>query len=93
LLNRFRTSLIERPHIDLLPPSCRLWRARLGSCALGSLERTLLGLVRSQEDVLGWLIPSLYYEHLHSGDARPLTRVFYHNQVDMLSMVTLAACK
>jgi hypothetical protein len=90
LLNRLRSSLAERPHIDLLPPSRRLWRARLGSCALGSLEKTLLGLTRSEEDVPGWLIPSLYYDYLRSGDARPLTRVFYHNQVDMLSMVTLA---
>jgi uncharacterized protein YprB with RNaseH-like and TPR domain len=90
LLNRFRSSLSERPHIDLLPPARRLWRARLGSCALGSLERTLLGLQRSQEDVPGWLIPALYYDYLRSGNARPLSRVFYHNQVDMLSMVTLA---
>jgi uncharacterized protein YprB with RNaseH-like and TPR domain len=90
LLNRLRTSLTERPHIDLLPPARRLWRARLGSCALGSLETTLLGLQRSQEDVPGWLIPSLYYDYLRSRDARPITRVFYHNQMDMLSMVTLA---
>lgn len=90
LMNRIRSNLFAQPHIDLLPPSRRLWRARLGSCALGSLEKTLLGLERSQEDVPGWLIPGLYYEYLRSGDARPLTRVFYHNQVDMLSMVTLA---
>lgn len=91
LMNRMRTGLREKPHIDLLPPSRRLWRQRLGSCALGSLEETLLGLRRSHEDVPGWLIPSLYNAYLRHGDARELTRVFYHNQLDMVSMVTLAS--
>ena len=91
LMNRLPTDLRERPHLDLLPPSRRLWRNRLGSCALSSLEGSLLGLRRSQEDVPGWLIPSLYNNYLRSGDARELVRVFYHNQIDMVSMVTLAA--
>ncbi len=83
--------LLERPHLDLLPPARRLWRRRLGSCALGSLEQTLLGVRRTEEDVPGWLIPSLYMNYLRTGDARELVRVFYHNRLDMLSMVTLAA--
>jgi uncharacterized protein len=90
LLNRLPADLRERPHLDLLPPARRLWRQRLGSCALGSLEQSLLGLQRTHEDVPGWLIPSLYANYLRSGDARELRRVFYHNQIDMVSMVTLA---
>jgi tetratricopeptide (TPR) repeat protein len=90
-MNRMEGGLLDAPHLDLLPPSRRLWRSRIGSCALGSLEQNLLGLRRSQEDVPGWLIPGLYQEYLRTGDARELLRVFYHNQVDMLSMVTLAA--
>jgi uncharacterized protein YprB with RNaseH-like and TPR domain len=82
--------LRQRPHIDLLPPARRLWRSRLGSCSLASLEESLLGIRRTQEDVPGWLIPGLYMDYLRSGDARELVRVFYHNQIDMLSMVTLA---
>ena len=91
LMNRMPTDLRDRPHLDLLHPARRLWRHRLGSCALGSLEGSLLGLRRSQDDVPGWLIPSLYNNYLRSGDARELVRVFYHNQIDMVSMVTLAA--
>ena len=91
LLNRLPTDLDERPHLDLLQPARRLWRNRLGSCALSALEGNLLGLRRSQEDVPGWLIPSLYNNYLRTGDARELVRVFYHNQIDMVSMVTLAA--
>ncbi len=91
IMNRMPTDLRDRPHLDLLHPARRLWRHRLGSCALGSLEGSLLGLHRSQEDVPGWLIPSLYNNYLRSDDARELVRVFYHNQIDMVSMVTLAA--
>jgi uncharacterized protein YprB with RNaseH-like and TPR domain len=90
LLNRMHTDIRDKPHIDLLPPARRLWRQRLGSCALGSLEETLLGLRRTQEDVPGFLIPSLYNAYLRHGDATELSRVFYHNQIDMVSMVTLA---
>jgi hypothetical protein len=90
-MNRMRSDIRQRPHIDLLPPVRRLWRQRLGSCALGSLEETLLGLRRTQEDVPGFLIPSLYNAYLRHGDATELSRVFYHNQIDMVSMVTLAS--
>lgn len=91
LMNRLRGRLPDMPHLDLLPPARRLYRARLGSCALSALEQSLLGLQRTEEDVPGWLIPSLYHNYLRTGDARELTRVFYHNQMDMLSMVTLGA--
>lgn len=91
LMNRMRSALFDLPHIDLLPPSRRLWRNRLGSCALSALEPRLLGLRRSGEDVPGWLIPSLYHNYLQTGDARELLRVFYHNRMDMLSMVTLTS--
>jgi hypothetical protein len=90
-LDELGGDLLERPHVDLLPPARRLWRRRLGSCALGALEQSLLGVRRTEEDVPGWLIPSLYMDYLRTGDARQLVRVFYHNRFDMLSMVTLAA--
>lgn len=91
LMNRMSSDLRQLPHFDLLPPARRLWRARLGSVALSALERPLLGVRRSEEDVPGWLIPGLYHQYLSSGDGRELVRVFYHNQIDLLSMVTLAA--
>lgn len=91
LMNRLPSRLLDLPHIDLLLPSRRLFRARLGSCALSALERNLLGLQRTQDDVPGALIPALYYQYLRTGEVGALSRVFYHNEVDMLSMVTLAA--
>lgn len=91
LINRMACDLLDRAHLDLLPPSRRLWRHRFSSCALSSLEENLLGVERTHEDVPGWLIPSLYYQYLQTGDGREMARVFYHNRIDMLSMVTLAA--
>lgn len=91
ILNRLNVSLGDWPHIDLLPPSRRLWRNRLGGCGLKDLEQSLLFVQRTHEDIPGWLIPGLYQEYLRTGDAREMMRVFYHNQLDMLSMVTLMA--
>lgn len=81
--------LQERPHLDLLLPARRLWRSRLGSCALSSLEANLLGVQRQQADVPGWAIPGLYFDYLRHGHAHEMRRVFYHNEIDLLSMVTL----
>lgn len=53
LMNRRLGRLPAMPHIDLLPPARRLYRSRLGSCALGALEQNLLGLRRTQDDVPG----------------------------------------
>ncbi|MCX7625649.1 MAG: ribonuclease H-like domain-containing protein, partial [Candidatus Sumerlaeaceae bacterium] len=58
-LNRKRLPL-NLPHLDLLWPARRLWRRRLGSCSLASLERHVLG-VRRTNDVPGAEIPYIYF--------------------------------
>jgi uncharacterized protein YprB with RNaseH-like and TPR domain len=83
--------LVGAPHLDLLMPARRLWKYRLESCALSSLEQAVLGLERTQADVPGWLIPSLYADYARTGDAREMPRIFYHNAQDILSLVTLTA--
>lgn len=76
-------------HIDLLHLSRRLWKARLPSRALGDLEHFILGAPRSQADIPGWMAPQLYRDYLHTGDARPLLGMFYHNEIDVLSLAAL----
>jgi uncharacterized protein YprB with RNaseH-like and TPR domain len=78
-------------HLDLLPLARRLWRRTLDSCALSSLETSVLGVRRNGSDVPGFLIPTLYQEYIREGRTRPIARIFYHNVIDLLSMVTLAA--
>jgi hypothetical protein len=87
--NNEQPALASVAHLDLLPLARRLWRDRLPSRALGYLEEHILGVTRTHEDVPGWLIPSLYFDYLRSGDARPLKSVFYHNVMDVLSMAAL----
>ena len=76
----------ELAHIDLLHLARRLWSDRLSSRTLGNLEVQILGTQREDEDIPGWMIPSLYFDYLQTGDARPLRNVFYHNAVDVFSM-------
>lgn len=77
-------------HVDLLYTARRLWKRRLESCSLVSVESAILGVRRSHEDVEGWMIPQLYFRYLRTGDAQPLRRVFYHNLQDILSLAMLA---
>ncbi|HBX68557.1 MAG TPA: hypothetical protein DEH25_04020, partial [Chloroflexi bacterium] len=90
-LNGWPIPLKNAPHIDLLHLSRRLWKARLPSRALGDLEAQILGVTRTQQDVPGWMIADLYFDYLHTGDARPLLGVFYHNEMDVVSLAALLA--
>jgi uncharacterized protein YprB with RNaseH-like and TPR domain len=88
-LNDRQSPLPDLAHLDLLPLARRLWRDRLPSRRLGDLEIQILKAERTQEDIPGWLIPSIYFDYLRSGDARPLKGVFYHNAMDVLAMAAL----
>jgi uncharacterized protein YprB with RNaseH-like and TPR domain len=75
-------------HLDLLHPARRLWRHHLPSCALSSLERSLLG-VRRVEDVPSYEIPALYFDYVRRARCEPLRAVFAHNADDLLSLMAL----
>ncbi len=87
--NRWRLS--SRPHFDLLYPSRRLWSKTLPNCRLGTIERRMLEVERTEEDVPGELIPGMYLDYLRTGDASDMRRVIYHNAIDILSLVGLSS--
>jgi hypothetical protein len=89
-LNRERFPLAQAQHFDLLHPARRLWKARLESCRLQSLERALLGVVR-RGDVPGDEIPRIYFDFVRRRDGRAMARVLEHNRLDVLSLAALAA--
>jgi uncharacterized protein YprB with RNaseH-like and TPR domain len=93
-LNRARFPLAGAPHLDLLHPARRLWKARLESCRLQSLEAELLCL-RRHGDIPGEEIPQVYFDWVRRRDARLLARVFEHNRQDIVSLAALAvlACQ
>jgi hypothetical protein len=89
ITNGERSPLTGAAQLDLLHLARRLWRDRLPSRALSQLELHILAASRTHEDIPGWLIPSVYFDFLRSGDARPLKNVFYHNAMDILAMAAL----
>jgi uncharacterized protein len=76
------------PHLDLLRPARRVWTGWLSDCRLSTLESVVLGLAR-EDDVPGAFIPLMYFDYLRSRRAAPLRRVFEHNRLDVLTLVSL----
>lgn len=90
IAGRLTDSFDPKPHIDLLYPARRLWRHRIGSCALPQVESQVVGH-RRVGDIPGALVPQLYFDYLQTGDARPLAQILRHNRDDLLSLVALIA--
>jgi uncharacterized protein YprB with RNaseH-like and TPR domain len=88
LLSRMKP-IEESGHLDLLHLVRRLWKRRIGSCTLSNVERQILYIDRKTEDVPGCMIPELYKMFLKTGDAAALSGVFYHNEMDILSLCML----
>ena len=85
----WQSPLTDLAHIDLLHLARRLWRDRLPSRSLSNLEWQILGALRTEEDVPGWMVPALYFQYLNNGDVQPLKKIFYHNAMDVLSLSAL----
>lgn len=83
------------PHLDVLHPARRFWRAEVtdtvpSPCSLQALERQVLGAPR-HDDVPGLEAPARYFQFIRSGDAAPLAGVLAHNRLDLLSLAGLTA--
>lgn len=89
ILSALKSPFAEMQHVDLLALSRRVWRNRLPSRALGSLEQEILSVERSEEEIPGWMVPEMYFEYLKSGNSSPMAGVFYHNKMDILSLAAL----
>jgi uncharacterized protein len=75
-------------HLDLLHPARAIWKHRLESCSLGTLEQHILGVVR-ESDAPGWLIPSIYFNYLRNRAVHDLGPVIEHNRFDIVSLARL----
>lgn len=83
-------ALVPRLHCDLLAPTRRLFRDRLGACTLRQAESQLLGMVR-EDDVPGFEAPARYRAWLHGAPAEVMHGVIEHNQLDLCATAVLAA--
>ncbi|UCE06858.1 MAG: ribonuclease H-like domain-containing protein [bacterium] len=86
--HRIKSELIDPPHLDLLHAARRIWKHRLTDCSLGNLEYEVINVCR-HNDIPSYMIPHLYFEYLRNKDAKPLKKIFYHNEMDILSLVSL----
>jgi uncharacterized protein YprB with RNaseH-like and TPR domain len=77
-----------KKQLDLLHLARRIWRHKLKSCSLSSLEINILG-VRRLNDIPGSEIPGRYFQFLHTGQGQLLQDIIEHNTLDILSMATL----
>ncbi len=80
--------------LDLLHPSRRLWKRRLGSCRLGNLEACILGSGRT-DDLPGSEAPARFFKYLETGDLSLLDDVLHHNMLDIESLgaLLIALCE
>ena len=88
IMHRKSTSGLPALQADVLHPARRLWKLRLGSCTLASLEAALLGVER-EDDLPGALVPQAYFQYLHDRNFEPMERVLQHNQQDIVSLAQL----
>lgn len=86
--NRIRMAMDEPVHVDLLFPARRLWKDRLESCSLSSLEENILCEFRTG-DIPGSEIPAAYFKFLEDRKTDTIRRIMEHNRNDILSMVSL----
>lgn len=92
-MHRVPQVVCDLPHLDLLHPARRLWRASdegERSCRLKHLEESVLGMGRVG-DVDGFEIPARYFEFVRRGSAQLLEPVLLHNRLDLLSLAVLTA--
>lgn len=92
LHNQLWIDLRSKHHIDLLHLARRLWKRKVPSCALETLEYYILGHIRDKElEIEGSEIPQTYFQFLINGDPELLQRIFIHNQSDVLHTAALFA--
>jgi len=89
ILNRMDTSLEDKEHLDLLHACRRIWKLRLPSCDLQSLENSILGQNRVG-DIPGDIIPALYFEFIRKRQAHILFDVLEHNFYDIVNLILLS---
>lgn len=72
-------------HLDLLPIARQLWKHRLGSARLATIEAEVCGVQRTG-DLPGAFIPDQFFGYLRSRRADLLRDVVDHNRQDILSL-------
>jgi len=90
VINRMMQPVDRLIHWDLLHPSRRLYKARLQSCSLKSIESNILGFER-EGDIPGAEIPEIFFSYVKYNDQKLMDVVVKHNRLDIISLLALTA--
>jgi len=66
-----------------------LFRYQFDNRSLKSIESKVLNFSRSEEEIPGYLAPVIYQEYLKTGETQDIVGVFYHNEMDVISLAAL----
>ncbi len=77
-------------HLDLLPIARQLWKHRLGSARLATVEAEVCG-VRRIGDLPGAMVPDRFFSYLRSRRGSLLKDVVDHNGQDIVSLGLLVS--
>jgi len=86
-MHRIPSGIVQAPHLDLYHLARRAYRQRLPDTRLRTVEESVLG-VRRADDLPGAEAPAAWLAWLDD-ETGPVDRVFEHNRLDVLSLVTL----
>ncbi|MDQ0228805.1 uncharacterized protein YprB with RNaseH-like and TPR domain [Metabacillus malikii] len=75
-------------HFDLFHASRRLWKQELDSVKLANVEKEILGIKR-KDDIPGYLAPMIYFQFVKDNQPDIIEGVLKHNEIDVLSLITL----
>ncbi|WP_210367798.1 ribonuclease H-like domain-containing protein [Bacillus sp. REN3] len=75
-------------HFDLYHAARRMWKHKIERIKLSIVEEEVLGLKR-KDDIPGFLAPMIYFDFLERKNPEGLLGVIKHNEMDILSLITL----
>ncbi|MCM2531863.1 ribonuclease H-like domain-containing protein [Neobacillus pocheonensis] len=75
-------------HFDLFHAARRLWKHKLERLKLAIVEKEVLGVERV-DDIPGFLAPMIYFDFIESKQPNGMIGILKHNEIDILSLVTL----
>jgi uncharacterized protein YprB with RNaseH-like and TPR domain len=88
VMARMPGELSEAAHVDLLTLVRALYRHRLESCTLRTVEERILGYERD-DPLPSALVPDAYFDYLRAGSRDLLEAALEHNRLDVISLVHL----
>ncbi|HLZ95274.1 MAG TPA: ribonuclease H-like domain-containing protein [Candidatus Dormibacteraeota bacterium] len=88
VMARMGGELAHPGHLDLLTLVRALYRHRMESCTLRTVEERLLGYER-EDPIGGAFAPDAYFAYMRTGSSTMLELILEHNRLDVISLVYL----